>query len=522
PHYVSAESDAPVVDTDDDDDEADNRWKPGSDESISDRLARIVGSSMGYSPDDLPRELPLLDLGLDSLMAVRIKNRVEHEFSIPPLELQAMRDASMNDVVQMVTFAVENPDKVGELADKQARGEGVVDVAALRGDAPAGGDSAGGDTADGVAAGEAATSEVSIAPRDDTERLAFGAWAVVTGAAAPGVTGTLPALEDGVLTALAARLSERCGGEITAGQLAGAGTIAEVADLLRPFTEVAVEGNIRVLSEGSADSTPLFLFHAAGGSSFVYEPLVDRLDGDNPVYGVERTEGPLEERAAGYLDRIREIASGRPVALGGWSFGGALAVEVARQLRAADDVVALVALLDTVQPSEPIPDTLDEAEARWKRYSEFAKRTYGLDVEVPRDFLAEHGEDGVLGMLLEGLGAEANAMGGGVIEHQRASFVDNRILQSADLSTWSGVGAEVSFVLYRAERMHEGAIELEPRYAHVDPDGGWARIVSDLEVVQLKGDHLAVVDEPVVGTVGKHLARRLSEIDAGVLKGSDA
>ncbi|MEH6382084.1 MAG: thioesterase domain-containing protein, partial [Dietzia cercidiphylli] len=76
---------------------------------------------------------------------------------------------------------------------------------------------------------------------------------------------------------------------------------------------------------GSTDSTPLFLFHAAGGSSFVYEPLVDRLDGDTPVYGVERTEGPLEERAAGYLDRIREIASGRPVALGGWSFGGALA-----------------------------------------------------------------------------------------------------------------------------------------------------------------------------------------------------
>ncbi|WP_216693440.1 polyketide synthase Pks13 [Dietzia psychralcaliphila] len=531
PHYVSAESDAPVVDTDDDD-ESDNRWNPDGDESISDRLARIVGSSMGYSPDDLPRELPLLDLGLDSLMAVRIKNRVEHEFSIPPLELQAMRDASMNDVVQMVTFAVENPDEVGELAAKQARGEGVVDVAALRGDAPAAGDSAGSDAAgsdsagsgaaEGVEAGGSASAEVAIAPRDDTERMAFGAWAVVTGAAAPGVTGTLPALDESTLTALAERLSTRCGGEINAGQLAGAGTIAEVADLLRPFTEVAVEGNIRVLREGSADSTPLFLFHAAGGSSFVYEPLVDRLDGDTPVYGVERTEGPLEERAAGYLDRIREIASGRPVALGGWSFGGALAVEVARQLRAADDVVALVALLDTVQPSDPIPDTLDEAEARWKRYSEFAKRTYGLDVEVPRDFLAEHGEDGVLGMLLEGLGAEANAMGGGVIEHQRASFVDNRILQSADLSAWSGVGAEVSFVLYRAERMHEGAIELEPRYAHVDPDGGWARIVSDLEVVQLKGDHLAVVDEPVVGTVGRHLARRLSEIDAGVLKGSDA
>ncbi|WP_010539911.1 polyketide synthase Pks13 [Dietzia alimentaria] len=520
-HYVSAESDAPVVESDDD--EADNRWTPDSGEEIGDRLARIIGSSMGYSPDDLPRELPLLDLGLDSLMAVRIKNRVEHEFAIPPLELQAMRDASLNDVAEMVRFAVENPEQVGELAAQQARGEGngAVDVAALRDHDATSGSFDGADAGSPSSAG-AGGDAVSIAPRDDTERMAFGAWAVVTGAAAPGVTGTLPAIDDATRSALAARLSDRTGGDITVDQLAAAGTIADIADLLRPFTEVAVEGNIRVLAEGTAQATPLFLFHAAGGSSFVYEPLVDRLGGGNPVYGVERTEGPLVERAAGYLDRIRELAAGRPVALGGWSFGGALAVEVARQLRLAGDEVALVALLDTVQPSEPIPDTLDEAEARWKRYSDFAKRTYGLDVEVPREFLAEHGEDGVLGMLLGALGAEANAMGGGVIEHQRASFVDNRILQSADLSSWAGVGAEVPFVLYRAERMHGGAIELEPRYAHVDPDGGWAGIVTDLEIVQLRGDHLAVVDEPVVGTVGKHLARRLSELDAGVRKESDA
>lgn len=501
-HYVSAESDAPVVD--EDDDEADTRWSPDSGETIADRLARIVASSMGYSPDDLPRELPLLDLGLDSLMAVRIKNRVEHEFSIPPLELQAMRDASMNDVVEMVTFAVENPEAVGELAEKQAKGEGAVDVAALKGE----------QASSSTPAGDGAGT-YDIAPRDDTERLAFGAWAVVTGAAAPGVLGALPAIDDATRETLAARLAERTGGDVTATQLTGCTTVADIADLLRPFTEAAVEGNVRVLREGSDEATPLFLFHAAGGSSLVYEPLVERLGADTPVYGVERTEGPLPERAVGYLARIRELAAGRPVALGGWSFGGALAVEVARQLRAAGDEVALVVLLDTVQPSEPVPDTLDEAEQRWKRYSEFAKKTYGLDVEVPREFLAEHGEDGVLAMLLEGLGSEANAMGGGVIEHQRASFVDNRILQSVDLGAWASVGAAVPFVLYRAERMHDGAIELEPRYAHVDPDGGWAAIVDDLEIVHLRGDHLAVVDEPVVGTVGKHLACWLAEIDAG-------
>ena len=107
---------------------------------------------------------------------------------------------------------------------------------------------------------------------------------------------------------------------------------------------------------------------------------------------------------AGRIRHAREKLGYSKIVLGGWSGGGGgwsgggfsggglVAYEMAQQLRAAGDEVSLVVLLDTVQPSEPIPDTLDEAEARWKRYSEFAKRTYGLDVEVPRDFLAEHGD----------------------------------------------------------------------------------------------------------------------------------
>jgi len=519
PHFVSEAADEPVLESGEDD--GPGRWDPDSGETVADRLVRIVASSMGYAPDDLPRELPLLDLGLDSLMAVRIKNRVEHEFRIPPLELQAMRDASLDDVVAMVTFAVENPDQVDELAGRQAAGEGAVDTAAVTAGAAA---PAAAPSAAVPSAGPTGPAGHDVAPRDDAERMAFGAWALVTGRAAPGVTGALPDVGDETLGRLAERLSARCGGEITAEQLTGCTTVADVADLLRPFTDVAVEGNVRVLrdpGEAGAGRTPLFLFHAAGGSSLVYEPLVERLDPATPVYGVERTEGPLAERAAGYLDRIRALAAGRPVALGGWSFGGALAVEVAQQLRAAGDEVALVVLLDTVQPSEPVPDTLDEAVERWRRYSDFARRTYGIDVEVPREFLAENGEDGVLEMLLAGLGEQAGALGGGVVEHQRASFVDNRILQAADLSAWSEVGEAVPFVLYRAERMHAGAVELEPRYAHVDPDGGWAAVARELEIVPLTGDHLAVVDEPAVGTVGKHLSRRLAELDPSPEQTSD-
>lgn len=500
-------------------------WSPESGEPAEQRLLAIIANSMGYDPSDLPRELPLLDLGLDSLMAVRIKNRVEHTFTIPELELQAMRDASFDDVARMVDYAINNRDELEKMASEQSDGGAALDTSVI--DAASSASAGNGD------AGAAGAGEADVAPRDDTERMAFGAWAMVTGAAAPGVLGALPEVSEEHATALASRLSERTGGEIAASDVRGAGTIAALADLLRPYTEAELDGFVRVLrapagSDGSgsgsgADAsgndgahrhTPVVLFHAAGGSSLVYEPLVARLPESTPVYGIERLEGSLAERAARYVPVLRELAGDGPVVLGGWSFGGALALEVARQLRAAGGEVALLALLDTVQPSEPVPDTKDELVARWKRYGEFARKTYGLDIEVPEDHLREHGEEGLFEMMISSLGASANTMGGGVIEHQRASFVDNQILAALDKADYEGVGAEVPFVLYRAERMHEGAIELEPRYAHVDPDGGWGAFVADLEVVQLRGDHLAIVDEPEVGTIGTHLGGRLGAIDA--------
>lgn len=248
----------------------------------------------------------------------------------------------------------------------------------------------------------------------------------------------------------------------------------------------------------------MFVFHPAGGSSSVYAPLARRLDENVPVYGVERLEGSLEERAAEYVKDIERIADGRKVVLAGWSFGGALAYEVAHQL--GNDRIDFIALLDTTQPSEPIPDTLDETKARWGRYAAFAKETYGLEFDVPYELLETAGEDALLEMLTEFLAttdASEHGLAAGVLEHQRASFVDNQILNHLDFTRWADVNVPV--LLFRSERMHDGAIQLEPNYAHIDEDGGWGAIVSDLTIVHLPGDHLAVVDEPAVGIVGKHM-----------------
>ncbi|MCS4492054.1 polyketide synthase Pks13 [Corynebacterium sp. ES2715-CONJ3] len=463
---------------------ADLRWDPTSGETVEDRMRVIVSEAMGYDVEDLPKELPLIDLGLDSLMGMRIKNRIEYDFNIPELQVQALRDASVADAVALVEELVSGRER--ESAPVQVNPE------------PQGGDRG-----------------VGVAPRDASERLVFATWASVVGQAATGVTNALPTITSEQANQIAERLRERSGAKMSAADILAADNLETIANMVRDSFETDVEGNIRVLRarpEGSLKPA-VFMFHPAGGSSVVYQPLMRRLPEDIPVYGVERLEGSLEERAAAYLDEIKRYSDGLPIILGGWSFGGAIAYEVAHQLEGSDIEIATIALLDTVQPAHPVPDNKEETKKRWQRYQAFAKKTYGLDFPVPFDLLESAGEDALLAMMAEFLSttdASEHGLSAGVLEHQRASFVDNRILDKLDMTRWADV--EVPVILFRAERMHEGAIELEPAYKDIAYDGGWSAIVNDLEIVQLQGDHLAVVDEPEIAKVGLALSQRIAHI----------
>ncbi|MBO0879282.1 MAG: acyltransferase domain-containing protein, partial [Mycobacterium sp.] len=95
------------------------RWSPDSGETVRDRLASIVSLAMGYEPEDLPWEVPLIELGLDSMMAVRIKNRVEYDFDLPPIQLQAVRDANLYNVEKLIEYAIEHRDEVQDLHEHQ-------------------------------------------------------------------------------------------------------------------------------------------------------------------------------------------------------------------------------------------------------------------------------------------------------------------------------------------------------------------------------------------------------------------
>ncbi|MDT5012234.1 MAG: polyketide synthase 13, partial [Mycobacterium sp.] len=357
-----------------------------------------------------------------------------------------------------------------------------------------------------------------VPPRDASERVTFATWAVVTGKSAGGIFNPLPGLDDPTAQKLAQRLSDRADGPISVEDVKSSATIEALADKVRNYLEAGqIDGFVRIIRarpegpEGDA-KVPVFVFHAAGGSTVVYEPLLNRLPAGTPMYGFERVEGTIEERAAQYLPKLRELQGDGPFVLVGWSLGGVLAYACAVALREQGCDVPFVGLLDVVRAGEEIPQTKEETRARWERYARFAERTFNVSIpEIPYEHLETLDDAGQVSFVLEAVKESGVQIPGGIIEHQRTSYLDNRAIDTAQIRPYDG-----HVTLYMADRYHDDAIMFEPRYGTRKPDGGWGEFVADLEVVPIGGEHIQAIDEPIIAKVGAHMSQALNKIEAEV------
>jgi amino acid adenylation domain-containing protein len=103
---------------------------------------------------------------------------------------------------------------------------------------------------------------------------------------------------------------------------------------------------------------PFFLMHAHTGNTLEYRPLASLLGPDQPVYTLQargldghiEADSSIEEMAANYIEELRRIQPRGPYYLGGFCFGGLLAIEAAQQLTSAGQEVALVILIQSMHP----------------------------------------------------------------------------------------------------------------------------------------------------------------------------
>lgn len=161
---------------------------------------------------------------------------------------------------------------------------------------------------------------------------------------------------------LAAKLEQTLGRTVSAAMLLAAPTVAQFAARLESEAEVRGDeaaAPLVLLREGDP-SRPLFFIHSLAGDVWIYRELVAALKTESAVYGLQMpgldgravaTSDDVEAWAALYLEHVRAVQPFGPYRFAGYSSGGLLAFEMARQAAAVDEQVEFLGLIDSGVPT---------------------------------------------------------------------------------------------------------------------------------------------------------------------------
>jgi amino acid adenylation domain-containing protein len=218
-----------------------------------------------------------------------------------------------------------------------------------------------------------------VGPRDDTEARVLTVWRSVLGVSELGVTnGFFEIGGDSIqLIRVTAALEREFGVPFTVESLFSADlasvTVESCANRLRETTQVACDRRRALVSLQTGGQSPAFFaVHPVGGSVLCYARMAALIGADQRFYALQsipvrpdRPFDPIPELAARYIEELREVQPAGPYLLGGWSLGGTIAVEMARQLHSAGQPVALLALIDSWAPMGSVEHPRDDRVVEW-------------------------------------------------------------------------------------------------------------------------------------------------------------
>jgi len=358
---------------------------------------------------------------------------------------------------------------------------------------------------------------VSVPPRTPLEETLAGIWRELLGVERVGVRDSFFDLGGHSLLAvrLMARIRRQSGSDLPLAALFAGPTIERLAALLErtdgaPIRRVPL---VRLTPEPSAGTgRPLFLVHPVGGGVLCYSGLARALS-NQPLYGVQSPDweeggepATLPAMAERYVAALRTVQPQGPYRLGGWSMGGVVAFEMARQLRAMEEDVELLALVDSYAPGHPggVPADLEEAAVR----ALFARDLAGL---LGRPLPAAAGGLERLSPDTPLAEAFAAAQAVGLLPPELDFAETTRMLAAfranlKRLQGYAGAPYPGRLVLFRAAP--PGAAPP----VESDATLGWESLAAAVEVEPIEGDHYSLVRPPAVEALAARLSARLSAL----------
>ena len=200
-----------------------------------------------------------------------------------------------------------------------------------------------------------------VKPRNRLELQLVNIWEKVLGIQPIGVKDNFFELggESLIAMRLFAQIEQQLGQTLSLAMLLQTPTVEQLAAVLQqqPGKDADALRSLVPLQVGDS-KPPLFLIPPGATTVLHYAPLLHYLDSDQSVYGLEYLgmDGKdfphtcVEDMATHYIKEMQTLQPEGPYFLVGRCFGGIVAFEVAQQLWAQGQQVALLGILDTLRP----------------------------------------------------------------------------------------------------------------------------------------------------------------------------
>jgi thioesterase domain-containing protein/aryl carrier-like protein len=342
------------------------------------------------------------------------------------------------------------------------------------------------------------------APTTVTERRLAQVWSAVTGVDDVHRHDDVVALgADGLAMAeLVSTISAEFAATVTVADLLERPTLVEQAELIDRTSSPIPAHPTAVPLRTTGTRPPLFCFAGAGSLGSVFLALARRLGDDQPVYAFHshglttrgRPDWTVAAAARRHVRVLRLVQPHGPYLIAGHSLGGLVAMEVAEQLRAGGEEVALLVLVDTVLTGPPSGATEGAPE---RRTVSLRDRVSGAAAFVGATRATLHS------MRRDTAFVWRNRM--------RAPLAGLLRLAPADQAqVFYEQGLAISW-LHRPRRWPGRALVLLA-YGNHDSRSDWAALVDGpLRIESIECEHMSILAEPFVAQVAAAITEDIDE-----------
>jgi amino acid adenylation domain-containing protein len=362
-----------------------------------------------------------------------------------------------------------------------------------------------------------------VAPGDASELELTKIWRKLLGVENIGVTDNFFDLGGHSLLAvqLLVEIEKTMGRRLPIATIFQAPTIEQLAGILEqikrsesPYSLWLENPSLVVPFNPKGSKPPLFWF-SWGPWDF---RLPRYLDSDQPVYGLQHQSQDghralytsIEKMAAYYVREVRTVQAKGPYFLGGYCIGGMVAFEMAQQLQKQGQEVALVVLLDPVNPmtgelssvDKPVPSLLSQVRWFFNKVSRHLRELAPLGPEEKLSYALVRVNDRIMGIR-----EKISWFGRRVLCEYFGCPLPPSLRTDYIVSIYGRARRAYVPKLYRGRGI---LFKTQGRYRNGQLP--WENLIADgLETQELDTDHEDVFKEPYVRTFAERLKTHLSE-----------